>query len=199
MDKWISQCKVGDMVIIDKELYSIVDETKKQFVCMRHGSTGLKSDFEHIMKQGGKVVGRRSGYHANFAHALETSVEEFIAAKQAIATEKKAAADESQRAWNTKIAAVRAANSNIVVSDEGLGLKKASMVNEAGEQLMVFFSVKEEEMWFDYSKPSEMGVRLTCSTWAGHWHDYYSFSQTSINGRTINDALIELVAGHYWN
>jgi len=196
---YISELEINDMVTFNGDVWFITRITKTQFTIQKFGSDGTgKYDFVRIMKSNGDVVGQ-SGY----ARVLESTPEEFYAAIEATKAQKKAVADEKKTVWEMKKAEVKAANSNIVIIDEGLGgLKKAAMINSKGEQMMVYFSSQPEDFYTDYSKPVVTGVRIRCSTWRNDsWggHDSWGFSSTDARGYTVEEALVELVASHYFN
>lgn len=196
MTKWIEDLKIGDKVIIGSELYTITKQTKTQFTVLKDGTGGgSKYNFERINMRG-SVIGDR---HA-FARALEVTPEEFLAAKQAKLDAKKAEADARMQAWNEKVALVKGRNGNIIVTDEGMGgLKKAVMVDSKDEPMIVYFDVKPEQE-YDYRTGGTIEkVRISCSTWRKDWGERYGFSQTQATGATIEDALVDLVAGHYWD
>lgn len=196
--KSIYNCKVGDKVIIGNHLYTITKESKTQFTCTRDGT----EQTERITKHG-KVVG--GGYNSHWAHVLETTPEVFYAAIEAKAAQKKSEADARAQAWNDKISLVRGRNSDghIIITDEGMGgLKKAVLVDSQDRPMIVYFSVQPEQYYINYSQPPVDGVRIRATTWRDDgWQGEvrYGFSHTDARGATIEDALIELVAGHYWN
>lgn len=195
--KYLSQCEVGDKLVIGGSLYTITKVTKTQFHCLRDGTGGGgQYDVERVMLNSGKVVGDRH----QWASVLETTPEEFYAEINARKEAKRAESDARAKAWNDKVALVRARNSNIIVTDEGMGgLKKAVMVDSKDEPMIVYFDAQPEEYWQDYRNPPVSGFRIRCSTWRKDWGDRYGFSQTDARGLTIEDALVDLVAAHYWN
>jgi hypothetical protein len=186
---------LSDMVTFNGDVWYITKLTKTQYTAQKFNSDGEnKSDFIRITINSGKVAGQSS-----WANLLEGTPEEFYAKIQAKIDEKKAAADRRAQEWQVKVAAVRAANSNIVVTDEHLGLSKAIMINEKDERMIVYFTAQETDYWKIFSDPIVKGVRIDAHTWCKDWGERYGFSSTQANGLTIEDALIELVAGHYWN
>lgn len=194
MNKWISECKVGDFVVIDSDVYKITEAKKTQFVCRKFHDS---SKIQKIMIKSGKVVGRYN--NTTWARVLEGSISNFYAAIEAKHNTKKAEKDARAQAHAEKIANVRSVNSNIIITDEATGgLKKSILVNMCGEPVIVYFTAREEQMW-DYSKPAVSGFRIDCNTWAGRHGESYGFSGTQASGTTIEEALIELVADYYWN
>jgi hypothetical protein len=208
--KYISELGINDMVTFNGDVWFITRITKTQFTVQKFGSDGTgKYDFVRIMKSHGDLESTPEDFYAavvgqsGYARVLVSTPEEFYAAIEATKAQKKAVADEKKTAWEMKKAEVKAANSNIVIIDEGLGgLKKAAMINSKGEQMMVYFSSQPEDFYTDYSKPVVTGVRIRCSTWRNDsWggHDSWGFSSTDARGYTVEEALVELVASHYFN
>lgn len=186
---------IGDMVTSNGDVWVINKVTKTQYTAQKLGSDGSsKYHFIRITISRQSVVGEH-----NYVRVLEGTPEDFYAAIEAKRAEKQAEKDARAQEWERKVNMVREANNNITISDEGMGLSKAIMVNSKGEKMMVYFSQEAEDFWQDYSQPPVKGVRISCSTWCKRWSDRYGFSQTDARGLTVEEALIDLVAGHYWD
>lgn len=197
--KHMHNLEMGDMVSFSNDVWFITKITRTQYTVQKFNSDGSsKYHFARIMRNSGDVVGD----HSSWARVLETTPEAFYAAIEEKRAAKKAEGQVRLSAWNTKVALVKARNSDghIIITDEGLGLKKAVMVNSNDEPMMIFFNVQSEEFYWDYSKPAVQGVRIRASSWVRRdSREEYGFSSTDARGATIEDALIDLVAGHYWN
>jgi hypothetical protein len=195
--KHIHNLEIGDMVTFSNDVWFITKITKTQYTVQKFNTDGSsKYHFARIMRNSGDVVGERI-----WARVLETTPEAFYAAIEEKRSAKKAEGQERLNAWNVKVALVKARNSHIIITDEGMGLKKAIMVDSNNKPMMIFFNAQSEDYFKDYSQPAVQGVRIRATTWVrkDRRDDEYGFSSTDARGATIEDALIDLVAGHYWN
>ncbi|MFA4972977.1 MAG: hypothetical protein WC683_10205 [bacterium] len=198
--KRMDEVEVGDYIASGWDKYQYIGQvvkiTKTQITAKVEG----RSQEVRINRQSGKEIGGRSWWHYCDDVEAQRAVNKEVLAAKSMQREAKEAA------WAEKLAAVRAANVPFTVVGEGIGdLMKVRFVNKDGDEGIVYFSFKQEKMWLSSEgyEPVD-GYRLNqVSVWMpSRWHGGgYEFSSPgrSCDGRTLEDALVDLIASHYWD